>query len=168
MTARPLVALVAAAALATACGDAEVAATTTAACDEPVHPPMQGGSHLIGDASPPVPYSSNPPASGWHASGALPPPGVYETSIPDPQLVSLVEQGRVVVTHRDPLTPPELATATDLIAEVDGLVTTRHELDPADPPFALVAWGVVQRCDELVGDDVATFARAYGGTDREP
>ena len=60
---------------------------------------MQFGSHLIGDAEPPVPYSSTPPTSGWHASGGFQ-IVVQPTDQPlrESVQVSIEEAGDVVVT----------------------------------------------------------------------
>lgn len=167
---RPAIGAVAVALAAVAlsgCDDGRGGATGSAACTPVEQPPRQEGSHLIGDAEPPVPYSSVPPSSGWHASGPPPVPGVYGATVPAPQLVNLLEQGGVAVTHARPLTPAETALAATLVDDLGQLVVTPWELAEDDQPFALVAWGVVQRCDELRGDDVAAFAAEHGGEDRE-
>lgn len=74
------------------------------------------GSHLLGDRQPPVPYSSTPPTSGWHASG-LTPIAVHPLS--EPQQVSVLEAGAVVVTYHE-LPDGELSTLTEAVEE-------RHE-----------------------------------------
>ena len=138
----------------------------TAACAAPERPTLQEGSHLIGDTPPPVPYSSTPPSSGWHASGPGPAPGVYETQLPDPSLVSALEQGRVVLTLDGGLDEDARAVVADLAATLPELVVAPYDTG-GEAAATLVAWGVLQRCDELVGADVTTFAEAYGGVDRE-
>lgn len=165
MTGRLRAALLLAVALVvTACGSTEV--TSTDVCDAPVRPPLQEGSHLLGDTAPPVPYSSTPPTSGWHRSGRPPLPGVYGTQLPDPDVVAVLEQGGLVVAHGEPLTPQEDALAATLVAEVEGLVVTRYDLPADGRPVALVAWGVLQRCDVLDADAVVAFASGFG--DRGP
>lgn len=71
----------------------------TARCDGVEYPPLQGGAHLIGGRQPPVDYSSNPPTSGWHISGA---PDIAAhfagQTLTEPEQVSLLEEGAVVVT----------------------------------------------------------------------
>lgn len=74
----------------------------TDVCGPVEEPPRQSGSHLLGDQQPPVAYSSTPPTSGWHASGAfditVQPP---DDPLPEPQQVSVLEAGGVVVAYRD-------------------------------------------------------------------
>ncbi len=134
-------------------------------CEEPVEPPLQEAGHLLGDTPPPVPYSSTPPTSGWHASGGVPPPGLYEVQLPDPAIVSVLERGGVVVTHAGPLDGEARAAVAALLDEVDALVVTPYALDEQQPPVTLLAWGVLQRCDELEPGAVRAFADAHGGTD---
>ncbi len=57
---------------------------------------------LIGDQGPPVPYSSSPPTSGWHASGAFS-IAVHRPGDPlsEPMQVSVLGAGGVVVAYRD-------------------------------------------------------------------
>lgn len=129
---RAVVVLLAAVILAS-CGVGEDVAvpTATADCDAPEFPQVQFGSHLIGDAEPPVPYSSTPPSSGWHASGALD-IGVYPATdaLSEPQQVSVLEAGAVVVTH-DGLGEDDTA-ALDLGA-LDTFVTAYAVEDPFVP-----------------------------------
>lgn len=162
-----LLAVVAGAALA-ACSTDTPEVVDPDVCAAPERPPLQEGNHLLGDTPPPVPYSSTPPTSGWHAAGAGPPPGVYGSQLPDPQIVSVLEQGGVVVAHGAPLDRVDAAVAATLVAEQPTLVVTPYELDDGDTEVVLLAWGVLQRCDELDPDVVATFVAAHGGVDREP
>lgn len=133
-------------------------------CAAEEHPPLQAGSHLIGDTDPPVPYSSVPPTSGWHASGA-PTPGVHDEPLSDPQIVSLLEQGQVVAVY-----DPE-ALDEDAVARLEELATTGHggrlSVTPANTampaPLTLTAWGVLQRCEVVSAEAVTTFVLAHYG-----
>lgn len=164
---RRLAAITAATLLAAGCGsggdDPEATASPVAeVCTAEEHPPLQAGSHLIGDTDPPVPYSSVPPTSGWHASGP-PAPGVHEQPLTDPQIVSLLEQGQIVAVY-DPAALDEEAVARleELGAGRDRLNVTPANTDvPA--PVTLAAWGVLQRCDDVSADAVTTFVRAHHG-----
>jgi hypothetical protein len=137
--------------------------TATARCDEPELPPLQFGSHLLGDAEPPVPYSSSPPTSGWHASGAIP-IGVGELT--EPQQVSVLESGAVVISHgalpaSDRATLAELATGT-----YEGRVAVTPYDDLTQDEVVLSGWGVMQRCASLDVDAIDTFIATYA--DEEP
>lgn len=138
-------------------------------CGPVERPPLQAGSHLIGDAEPPVPYSSTPPTSGWHASGAL------EVTIhgdDDPlheaEQVSILEAGGAVVTYRD--LPPEDVEA--LAALVGGDYAGRVALTPyaaLEPgQIAMTAWGVLQRCAESDVAFVRTFLDNHTSEDVHP
>jgi len=120
------------------------------ACDPIEEPPQQSGSHLIGDREPPVPYSSTPPTSGWHASGAFT-IAVHGPDDPlsEPMQVSVLEAGGVVVTYRD-LSNDERTTLEEHVRQHhDGrvAVTPYPQLDPGHVAFT--AWGTLQRCPEL-------------------
>lgn len=157
--------------LLTACGGdpaptpgPEAAPTATDACAAGELPQLQAGSHLLGDTDPPVPYSSTPATSGWHTSGAVE-TGVLADPIDDPRVVAILEQGGVVALY-DPAT----AEAGDVRA-LRGLGEDTHagRLSVApyagelDAPIVLAAWGVLQRCDALDPDAVATFVLRYHG-----
>jgi hypothetical protein len=120
--------------------------------------PIQGGDHLIGDQDPPVPYLSTPPTSGWHASGTfqIEVQGP-EDPLSEPQQVSVLEAGGVVVTYRG-LAEADRAALEDLVRDRSpgrAAVTPYDALEPGQT--AMTAWGVVQRCDGLDADAVAGF-----------
>lgn len=144
-------------------------AVATEACPAPVEPPLQDGTHLIGDAQPPVPYSSTPATSGWHAAGT-PRTGVIPPDDPltDPELVLTIEVGQVVAAYDpervDAATVDELEQlATDTYA--DHLTVTPYE--GADAPVSLVAWGVLQSCEELDTEALDAFVAAYADPDAD-
>lgn len=129
----------------------------TALCDEVIFPPVQSGSHLIGDADPPVPYSSTPPTSGWHLSGA-PPQGVYDRPLPAPAQVAALEAGRVVVTHNG-LPASERARLEGAADLGDVTVTPYDAIAPGEVVFA--SWGAMQRCDGVDLDALEAYVDAY-------
>lgn len=137
------------------------------ACAPAVEPPLQDGTHLIGDAQPPVPYSSTPPTSGWHAAGN-PRAGVIPAGDPltDPELVLTIEVGYVVVAY-DParVGPSEVERLEELASTTyrDELTVTVYE--GAEAPVSLVAWGVLQSCDELDVEVLDAFVAAHADAD---
>lgn len=134
-----------------------------AACDPVERPQLQEGSHLIGDAAPPVPYSSSPPTSGWHSSGRTLDPGSYLDEVSGPDQVRVLEQGGIVLTYDPGLPPDDVDAYLRLPAAVDGLVVTPYAA--AESPVTLTAWGVLQRCESVTAADVDAFREAYA---REP
>ncbi|MBA2528380.1 MAG: DUF3105 domain-containing protein, partial [Euzebyales bacterium] len=124
---------------------------------------IQGGEHLIGDQKPPVPYNSTPPTSGWHSSGdvtiAVRPPG---RPLSEPQQVSVLEAGGVVVSYRRLRDEDRRALERRVRRDFDGraAVTPYRKLGRGE--VALTAWGLLQRCDGLdlpaVGDFIDRHA----------
>lgn len=134
----------------------------TAACAAPEFPQLQFGSHLLGDTPPPVPYSSTPPTSGWHASGAIP---ITIAELTEPQQVSVLEVGAVVVTH-DGLSE---ADRTALERHVTDRYSGRVAVSPYEPledaVVAFAGWGVLQRCDTLDLAALDAFVDVYAAQD---
>ncbi|WP_341252960.1 DUF3105 domain-containing protein [Euzebya pacifica] len=127
-------------------------------CQAPELPPVQFGSHLIGDGQPPVPYTSTPPTSGWHASGAIP-IGVGDYS--EPQQVSVLESGAIVVSH-GPLATGQTSALRDLAEDrYDGrmAVTPHDQLENGE--VVIAGWGVLQRCDGVDQDAIEAFVATY-------
>jgi hypothetical protein len=147
----------------------EPAATPAPACGAIENPPQQAGSHLIGDTEPPVPYSSIPPTSGWHTSGAL---DVSIHSVDDPlseaAQVSVLEADGVVVAYHD-LPEDDVAALEAVVRErYDGqvAVTPYDKLEPGQVAFT--AWGTLQVCDGLDLAALESFAQEHVGDDVTP
>jgi hypothetical protein len=146
-----------------------VAGPTTApgsgvTCGPVLNPRIQSGGHLVGGNEPPVPYSSTPPSSGWHASGRVD-TTVHDVELTDPQLVSVLEVGDVVVTYdREAVTDADVAVLTEL---AEGPLRERLAVTPYSPetdgPVMLVAWGHLRACDGVDPGLVEAFVRAYEG-----
>lgn len=144
------------------CGQSPTGApTATDRCDQVEFPSVQFGSHLLGDSQPPIPYSSTPPTSGWHSSGAVP-EGVFTEPLPEPAQVSVLEAGGVVVTHNG-LADEDLQRLTDAVRErfADRVVVTPYDQIPAGST-AFTSWGVLQTCEGLDLEALAAFVAAYG------
>lgn len=134
------------------------------ACGQEERPPEQSGGHLIGDAGPPRPYNSVPPTSGWHSAGA-PRYGVHDEPLTEPEQVTVLELGGVVLSHGE--IPAEERAELEAIAR-------RHERVAVTPydrlktgEVAMAAWGVLRRCDGVHLDTIARFVDAHAGTGRE-
>lgn len=174
---RAAVAAMAAASL-TACSAAEPAAAPASqavagpasgggSCGSVETPALQGGSHLLGDQPPPVPYASTPPTSGWHSSGAFS-IGVRGPSeaLSEPEQVSVLEAGGVVATYRD-LSEGDrgaLEEAATMAHAGRVAVTPYDRLQEGEVAFT--AWGALQRCDGLDLGALASFVDTYA--DPEP
>lgn len=120
-----------------------------AACGPVEHPPFQTGGHLVGDAEPPVEYSSTPGTSGWH-TGGTPRTGVLDEPLPEPEIVAVLERGQVVAAYD----PDRLPTADVELLEEAARGRFRDELtvtpfDGMDAPLVLNSLGTRQACDQL-------------------
>jgi hypothetical protein len=124
--------------------------------------PPQAGEHLLGDQPPPTPYSSIPPTSGWHSSGALDirvqPP---DDPLTEPEQVSVLEAGAVVVSYRDIPRSDYRALRRLVTDRFDGRValTSYDRLEPGQ--VAMTAWTTLQVCDRLDMAAVTAFAEAH-------
>jgi len=133
---------------------------TAPTCARIERPRLQSGSHLLRGQKPPVPYSSHPPTSGWHASGHVD-VDVYDEDDPlgEPAQVSVLEAEGVVVTYG---TLPDAQ-----VARLAGHVRDRYPGRVAVTPYrrlddgevVFTAWGVLQRC---VGVDLTALDRFVG------
>lgn len=140
-----------------------------ATCEDEEQPPLQGGQHLVGEAEPPVPYSSTPPTSGWHASGA------FEIAVqgPDdplsePRQVSVLEAGGVVVAYHDLPEADRLMVEAHVRGNHGGrvAVTPYDRLDAGTVVFT--AWGVLQRCRGIDLDALDRFIDTHAEPDPSP
>lgn len=140
--------------------------TATDACAAGERPALQGGSHLLGDAEPPVPYSSTPPTSGWHSSGAIR-DGVIDPDDPlsDPEIVSVLEIGGVVASYDpDRVSSDDVATLEQLAeGSHAGRLTVTPYPATMPTPLALTAWGVLQRCETVDPASIDAFVLTYAG-----
>lgn len=148
---------------------ADDATATAGACSPEEHPPVQAGSHLIGDAEPPVDYSSTPPTSGWHSSGAVD-ISIHGEDDPltEPEQVTVLEADGVVITYRD-LAEEDVESIEDLVrSEYAGqvAVTPYDELESGQ--VALTSWATLQRCDGVDLEEIRTFLAAHAGDAVKP
>lgn len=131
-------------------------------CGPVQRPQLQEGGHLIGDREPPVPYSSSPPTSGWHAAGRPAEAGAYADPVPPPAQVRFLEFGGVVVAHDPALPDEQLAELQQLAGEVEGVLVTPYEGE-LPGPVTMTAWGTLVACEDVTAADVAAFRDAHGG-----
>lgn len=138
----------------------------TDVCGPVETPALQGGSHLLGDRPPPVPYASTPPTSGWHASGAftINVRGPSE-ALSEPQQVSVLESGGVVASYRDLPEGDRGALEETATMAYPGRVSVTPYDRLEEGEIAFTAWGALQRCDSLDLDALAAFVDTYADPD---
>lgn len=146
-----------------ACSSGEAAVpASTAQCDSPEFPPVQFGSHLIGDAEPPVPYSSIPPTSGWHASGgfqiAVQPP---DQPLRESVQVSIEEAGAVVVSYRDVDDADRRRLEDAVKTRYPGRVAVTPYDELSSGEVVLAGYGVLQRCEGVDLGALDAFVAVY-------
>lgn len=136
----------------------------TARCGDLEPQRVQTGSHLLDpDGEPPVPYTSSPPTSGWHALG-IPRIAAYDEPLPGPGQVSVLEAGGVVAAFNglDDAVRTELEA---LAADFPGRLATTPYPDVPDGAVVLTTWGALQRCDGVDPEAVRTFVTAFAVPD---
>ena len=162
------VAVVGLTALAVACSQPAQSAVPTATedCAAPEMPTLQGGDHLIGDRPPPVPYSSTPPTSGWHSSGAFDiAVQPQEDPLSEPEQVSVLEAGAVVVTYGRLADADRDALESHARQYVGRIAVTPYD-KLREGEVAFTGWGALQRCDALDLDALDRFVTTYA--DEQP
>lgn len=140
-----------------------------ASCSPVESPTPAPGGHLIGDREPPAPYTSVPPTSGWHASGASE-IAVHgpDDPLPEPRQVSVLEAGGVVVAYHD-LDDETRAELEEHVRErYPGrvAVTPYDKLEPGHVAFT--AWQTLQRCEGLVLAVLDTFVAEHADEETGP
>lgn len=129
-------------------------------CGPVERPALQGGTHLIGDADPPEPYSSIPGTSGWH-SGTIP-IGVETEPVGDPDIVAALETGVVVLAY-DPSADVDTNGFDHLVEESGGrLVVVPYDAEMPSP-ITLLAWGRLTRCPMPDFADITSFMVSQSG-----
>ncbi len=146
-----------------ATASAPTSAAAVASCGSIRRPPLQSGSHLIGDQAPPVPYSSQPPTSGWHASGhvAVDVRGAAD-ALTGPQQVSVLEAGGVVVSHGTLPDREARRLARHIRRHHRGRVAVTPYAELGDGRVAFTSWGVLQRCDGVDLEALDAFVERFG------
>lgn len=143
-----------------ACGSS----SSTVACAPVEHPELQGGSHLLGNNEPPVPYTSTPGTSGWHASGR-PRTGVFGPSDPlsEPQLVTALEAGQVVAAYDPAAVPSDAVERLEELARgsLRGELTVTPFEGDMGSPVVLNAWATRQPCNRVDTDAVEEFTEQF-------
>lgn len=133
--------------------------TTAPACADPVAEPLdsQSARHLLPGAPEPE-YTSDPPTSGPHSSGALP-SGAVRQPIPRPKQAGLLEGGTVLVQYRD--VAPEVVSLLEQLGDARRVVVAPNPDLPA--PVVLTAWTFKLTCTTYDGDAAAAFIAEHAG-----
>ncbi|MFA4871661.1 MAG: DUF3105 domain-containing protein [Patescibacteria group bacterium] len=125
--------------------------------------PILGVQHISVGASHPA-YNSNPPTSGWHY--AQPANwGVYQTELPDEQVVHNLEHGGVWISYK------EIDDATKVALEKIGRANSQIIVTPRranDAHIALASWGRLQKLEQFDETAIMNFIKANKNRSPEP
>lgn len=114
-------------------------------------------------------YSSFPPTSGPHDPTPAEVGAIYESPQPLPPLVHSMEHGAVIFWVGS--APPGMRE--QLLGVVQGLFQAGYEAMVVTPlpvlqvPFAVTAWGTLQRCLGVSPSEVRAFVETYYGSGGE-
>ncbi len=119
-----------------------------------------GQQHIDPGSSHPA-YNSNPPTSGWH----YPQPaqsGIYDTELPDEQLIHNLEHGQIWITYKPDL-PKDQVEALANIAKSYGSKMIMEPRKENDSPIVIVAWQHLFKLNTVDEAKIKAFAGAYRG-----
>ena len=113
-------------------------------------------------------YSTNPPAGGDHNPDALDTGTFYSQPVDLGMAVHALEHGAVIGWTND-LSKQETKQLEDAFNKLyssgyESLATV--ELPELDVPFALSAWGAVQKCEQFDASAIKPFVDRYYGTQK--
>ncbi len=125
--------------------------------------PIQGQDHIEVGATH-APYNSNPPTSGPHY--VLPAKwGVYQTELPDEQLVHNLEHGGIWISYKN--IDAKTKTALEKIARSQPkIIMTPRAND--DAPIVLASWGRLQTSQTYDEKGILAFIEANKNQSPEP
>src|SRR3989338_762425 len=125
--------------------------------------PVQGRAHIAVGA-PHEAYNSNPPTSGSHYEQ----PevwGVYETELPDEQLIHNLEHGGIWISYRD------IDATTKASLEKIARSQSKVVMEPRaknDAPIVLASWGRLQEFQAYDEQAILAFIEANRNQSPEP
>lgn len=125
--------------------------------------PIQGQTHIAVGATHPA-YNSNPPTSGPHY--AQPARwGVYQSELPDEQLVHNLEHGGIWISYKD--------IDDTIISSLEKIATSQPKiiLEPRsknDAPIVLASWGRLQKFQTYDEQGILAFIEANRNQSPEP
>lgn len=104
-------------------------------------------------------YNSNPPSSGPHWPVAAK-NGVYESLLPDEQLIHNLEHGHVWISYKPDIADEVKNKLVEIVKEDDWKVVLGPR-EANDSKIALCAWGRVLKMDEPDYDKIRAFIKTY-------
>lgn len=150
----------------------------------PVSQPVEGtveydivGRNHIAQGTAGSGYNSNPPSSGPHWPSPVK-NGIYDSSLPDEQLIHNLEHGHVWIAYKPcepglqssqaspdaglkPCAPDEVKAKLKEIVEKDDWKVVLEPRDKNETMIALVSWGRVLKMDQFDEAKVKDFIKTY-------
>lgn len=120
--------------------------------------PAQSHNHIAtGEAHPN--YNSNPPTGGWHYNQPAA-AGIYDTELPDEQVVHNLEHGHVWISYRPALDKDSVNKIADIAISYSSkiIVTPRAKNDSL---IAVAAWEHLMKLDSFQGDKILAFIKQF-------
>jgi len=125
---------------------------------------IQGRQHIaIGAAHPS--YNSNPPTSGWHYAGPAS-WGMYQTELPDEQIIHNLEHGGIWISYKD-LDTDTTAKLEDLARRFPNSVIITPRVSN-DSKIALASWGRLEKLEIFDEAEILAFIKTNKNKSPEP
>jgi hypothetical protein len=128
----------------------------SAACGKATHEEAQFPANHVLPGQPEPTYLTDPPTSGPHAPLADVQPR-YDTPLPKPTQVGVLEAGKVLVQYR----PDVPAAGIDELQKLAGGPIVVAPNPDLDHPVIATAWLYTSRCDAVDVGALRAFARSH-------
>lgn len=115
---------------------------------------IQGRTHVPDGTR--VDYSTNPPTSGNHYVKPQP-AGIYDSALPDGNLVHSLEHGAVILWYKSDLSATESAQLKSIFDSVPVSKKIMTPRDSLDVPVALTSWGRLLKLQAIDENQIKTF-----------
>ena len=125
---------------------------------------IQGREHIAIGATH-APYNSNPPTSGWHYAGPAS-WGMYQTELPDEQVIHNLEHGGIWISYKD-LDTDTTAKLEDLARRFPNSVIITPRVSN-DSKIVLASWGRLEKLEAFDEVKILAFIKSNKNKSPEP
>ena len=125
---------------------------------------IQGRQHIAVGAALPS-YNSNPPTSGWHYAEPAS-WGMYQTELPDEQVIHNLEHGGIWISYKD-LDTDTTAKLEDLARRFPNSVIITPRVSN-DSKIALASWGRLEKLEIFDEAEILAFIKTNKNKSPEP
>ncbi len=116
--------------------------------------PDQGRNHVPEGTQ--IQYSTNPPTSGSHYPNSQP-GGIYESQVPDGNLVHSMEHGAVILWYKSDIPATQSAQLKSIFSNISVGKKIMVPRDNLDVSVALTSWGRLLKLQSIDQNQIKSF-----------